>query len=342
MIEFNEAENDEAENKVEQLFTNTPQIENANGKSEPNWILWGGMISFLFLIMVIGISAYLILKPEESSISSNTMKLNIGGSTSLDKISKSMPPEEAVLPSRNTVVKKVVENGDILNIPSFKNISDVQNNSTTLSENINALRLEVQNLREMRREINIAAQDIKSHVNRLETAVDTFGQIISGTAKNYTAIKAPSGENKPQSELSQSEKKGISSNPTLSNITTKKGDTVYSLSHRYDMPPEDLIRINGLKEPYFLKAGSIMQVYPAKTAISRTKNPQTHVIERETLIVKALSGHTAWIGREEISNDIRPVNVGDLIAGYGEIRTIKRLETGVYEVMGTAGRMQSK
>lgn len=340
MIEF-----DEDDNKVERLFDDIPQVENnatTSEKSERNWILWGGMIFFLLLFSVTGISAYLILKPEENITRSSTMTLDISGSSNLDQSSSPILPTETVTPSRNSVEKIDVENSDILSIPLFNNVSDVQDNSTKLSENISALRIEVQKLRQMRVEINIAVQDIKIHVNRLETAVDTFGQIISGAAKNYTAIEVPDGENKTQSGLTQFAKKSISSNPTLSHITIEKGDTVYSLSRRYDVPPEELIRINGLKDPYFLKVGNIMQVYPAKTAISRIKNPQTQVIERETLIVKALSGRTAWIGREEVSNDIRSVNVGDLIAGYGEILTIKRLETGVYEVMGTAGKMQSK
>lgn len=45
---------------------------------------------------------------------------------------------------------------------------------------------------------------------------------------------------------------------TPETVTVEKGDTLYSISKRYDMPLRDLIDANGLKPPYTLKVGQVL------------------------------------------------------------------------------------
>ena len=51
---------------------------------------------------------------------------------------------------------------------------------------------------------------------------------------------------------------------TPETVTVEKGDTLYSISKRYDMPLRDLIDANGLKPPYTLKVGQVLRL-PAST-----------------------------------------------------------------------------
>ena len=47
---------------------------------------------------------------------------------------------------------------------------------------------------------------------------------------------------------------------TPETVTVEKGDTLYSISKRYDMPLRDLIDANGLKPPYTLKVGQVLRL----------------------------------------------------------------------------------
>ena len=45
---------------------------------------------------------------------------------------------------------------------------------------------------------------------------------------------------------------------TPETVTVEKGDTLYSISKRYDMPLRDLIDATGLTPPYTLKVGQVL------------------------------------------------------------------------------------
>ncbi len=47
---------------------------------------------------------------------------------------------------------------------------------------------------------------------------------------------------------------------TPETVTVDRGDTLYSISKRYDLPLRDLIDANGLKPPYTLKVGQVLRL----------------------------------------------------------------------------------
>ena len=47
-------------------------------------------------------------------------------------------------------------------------------------------------------------------------------------------------------------------------ITVAKGDTLYSISRRYDVPLRDLITVNSLTPPYTLAVGQVLKIPSAR------------------------------------------------------------------------------
>jgi putative peptidase family M23/M37 len=67
---------------------------------------------------------------------------------------------------------------------------------------------------------------------------------------------------------------------TPETVTVEKGDTLYSISKRYDMPLRDLIDANGLKPPYTLKVGQVLRL-PASTYHIVSRGDTLYSISRQ-------------------------------------------------------------
>lgn len=67
---------------------------------------------------------------------------------------------------------------------------------------------------------------------------------------------------------------------TPETVTVEKGDTLYSISKRYDMPLRDLIDANGLKPPYTLKVGQVLRL-PASTYHVVSRGDTLYSISRQ-------------------------------------------------------------
>lgn len=67
---------------------------------------------------------------------------------------------------------------------------------------------------------------------------------------------------------------------TPETVTVEKGDTLYSISKRYDMPLRDLIDANGLKPPHTLKVGQVLRL-PASTYHVVSRGDTLYSISRQ-------------------------------------------------------------
>lgn len=67
---------------------------------------------------------------------------------------------------------------------------------------------------------------------------------------------------------------------TPETVTVEKGDTLYSISKRYDMPLRDLIDANSLKPPYTLKVGQVLRL-PASTYHVVSRGDTLYSISRQ-------------------------------------------------------------
>lgn len=76
-------------------------------------------------------------------------------------------------------------------------------------------------------------------------------------------------------------------NPSV--VTVEKGDTLYSISRRYDVPLKDLIQQNGLRPPYNLKVGQSLQMPSAKYHIVQKGDTLYSISRQYNLDVASLS-----------------------------------------------------
>lgn len=67
---------------------------------------------------------------------------------------------------------------------------------------------------------------------------------------------------------------------TPETVTVEKGDTLYSISKRYDTPLRDLIDANSLKPPYTLKVGQVLRL-PASTYHVVSRGDTLYSISRQ-------------------------------------------------------------
>lgn len=67
---------------------------------------------------------------------------------------------------------------------------------------------------------------------------------------------------------------------TPATVTVDKGDTLYSISKRYDIPLRDLIDANGLRPPYTLKVGQVLRL-PATSYHIVSRGDTLYAISRQ-------------------------------------------------------------
>ncbi len=95
-------------------------------------------------------------------------------------------------------------------------------------------------------------------------------------------------------------------------VTVSKGDTLYSISRRHNVPLKDLIEANHLRPPYILKAGQVLQLPTARYHIVRKGDTLYSVSRQYNVDITTLSR----------KNNLRPpyvLHVGQKLALSGTV-----------------------
>lgn len=74
-----------------------------------------------------------------------------------------------------------------------------------------------------------------------------------------------------------------------STVTVRKGDTLYSIARRYDIPLRDLIDANGLRPPYSLNIGRVLRLPNAKYHLVAKGDTLYNISKRYNVDVTSLS-----------------------------------------------------
>ena len=106
-------------------------------------------------------------------------------------------------------------------------------------------------------------------------------------------LPVPRPRIKPQPPFSKSELVNKvapvqSSGSGRQSVTVKKGDTVYGLSRRYDVPVKDLIKHNRLKPPYVLSLGAKLSVPTRNYHVVQRGDTGTNIAKRYGVNVSSL------------------------------------------------------
>lgn len=84
--------------------------------------------------------------------------------------------------------------------------------------------------------------------------------------------------------------------PAPSSVVVQKGDTLYSISRRYDLPLREIIELNGLKPPYSLRIGQVVRLPSARYHIVAKGDTLYNISKRYNVNINSLSK----------ANDLRP------------------------------------
>ena len=106
-------------------------------------------------------------------------------------------------------------------------------------------------------------------------------------------LPVPRPRNKPQPPFRKSElvNKVAPAAPVSSGgqaVTVKKGDTVYGLSRRFDIPVKDLISHNRLRPPYVLSLGQKLSIPSRNYYIVKRGDTGTNIAKRHGVQLSAL------------------------------------------------------
>lgn len=84
--------------------------------------------------------------------------------------------------------------------------------------------------------------------------------------------------------------------PAPSSVVVQKGDTLYSISRRYDLPLREIIELNGLKPPYSLRIGQVVRLPSARYHVVAKGDTLYNISKRYNVNINSLSK----------ANDLRP------------------------------------
>ena len=74
-----------------------------------------------------------------------------------------------------------------------------------------------------------------------------------------------------------------------SSVVVKKGDTLYSISRRYDVPLREVIEINNLRPPYSLKIGQVLRMPTARYHVVAKGDTLYNISKRYNVDMNSLS-----------------------------------------------------
>ncbi len=74
-----------------------------------------------------------------------------------------------------------------------------------------------------------------------------------------------------------------------SSVVVKKGDTLYSISRRYDVPLREVIEVNNLRPPYSLKIGQVLRLPTARYHVVAKGDTLYNISKRYNVDMNSLS-----------------------------------------------------
>lgn len=83
---------------------------------------------------------------------------------------------------------------------------------------------------------------------------------------------------------------------TPASVKVEKGDTLYSLSRRYDIPLKDMIEANNLHPPYNLRVGQVL----------RMPSAQFHIVKKGDTLSSIAREHMVDVTSLSRTNNLRP------------------------------------
>lgn len=76
---------------------------------------------------------------------------------------------------------------------------------------------------------------------------------------------------------------------TPSSVTVKKGDTLYSIARRYDVPLREVIETNNLRPPYSLRIGQVLRMPTARYHVVEKGDTLYNISKRYNVDMSSLS-----------------------------------------------------
>lgn len=76
---------------------------------------------------------------------------------------------------------------------------------------------------------------------------------------------------------------------TPSSVTVRKGDTLYSISRRYNVPMREMIEVNGLRPPYTLTIGRVLRLPAARYHVVAKGDTLYNISKRYNVDITSLS-----------------------------------------------------
>lgn len=74
-----------------------------------------------------------------------------------------------------------------------------------------------------------------------------------------------------------------------SSVTVSRGDTLYSISRRYDIPLREIIEVNNLRPPYSLNVGQVLRLPSAKYHVVSRGDTLYNISKRYNVDINSLS-----------------------------------------------------
>ena len=118
------------------------------------------------------------------------------------------------------------------------------------------------------------------------------------------------------------------SNPAT--VKVSKGDTLYSLSRKYDIPLKDLIEVNGLRAPYSLRVGQVLRLPSARY----------HIVEKGDTLYSISRKYNVDVTSLSRTNNLRPpyaLRIGQKLQLSGRISSLAK-STSVKNVTNTKNK----